>query len=143
MRTPLRPLPEEVSRWMRRARGLRWLDAAAAWLVAWGLMLGLAPAAEPAALFVLVAVLIAPMAAVPPLRRWWRPASALTALVLGWGLRPGDRAWHVWSDGARLVLVTAPRWRSIVVAGVVQDSGEGMALPRTRALLVPVSRGGS
>jgi hypothetical protein len=90
---------------------------------------------------VLAAVLVAPAAAVPPLRRWWRPISAVTAVALGWRLRPGDRAWLVAPDAARLVLVTANRWRHVVVAAVVRDSGEGIALPRTRALLVPAEAG--
>ncbi|HSD33584.1 MAG TPA: hypothetical protein VLB49_16840, partial [Gemmatimonadales bacterium] len=83
------------------------------------------------------AVLVATLAAVPPLRRRWRPVSAAVAVALGWRLRPGDRAWHVGPDGARLVLVTAARWRHVAVAAVVRDSEEGMTLRRTRALLVP------
>lgn len=140
MRTPLRPIPEDVSRWVRRARRLRWLDGAAAWLGLWvGVML-IWPATDRAALAVLAAVLLAGPALVPPLRRHWRPVSALAAVVLGRRLHPGDRAWHVRPDGARLVLVTSCRWRHVVVAGVVQDSREGMALPRTRAFLVPAGR---
>src|SRR5581483_5072092 len=125
MRSPLRPLPDEVVRWMRRARVLRWLDALAGWAGVWGATLAVRPGADPAALAVLALVLAAPAAAVPWLRRHWRPASALAALVLGWRLRPGDRAWQVWPEGARPVLVTSTRWRHVVVAGVVQDSGEG------------------
>jgi hypothetical protein len=140
MRTPLRPFPEDVTRWMRHARRLRWLDALAAWLFVWAILVGLWPTADWAALGILAIVLVGPVAAVPPLRRRWRPVTALTALALGWRLRPGDRAWQVWTEGARPVLVTSTRWRHVVVAGLVRDSGEGSALPRTRALLVPAAR---
>jgi hypothetical protein len=140
MRTPLRPFPEDVNRWMRRARRLRWLDALTAWLVVWGGLVAAQPATDWGALGVLGLVVVGPAIAVPPLRRRWRPVSAGVALALGWRLRPGDRAWQVWPDGARPVLVTSARWRHVVVAGLVRDSGEGSALPRTRVLLVPASR---
>jgi hypothetical protein len=137
MRTPLKPLPDEVTRWVSRARRLRWVDGLAAWLAAWAALAAALPSVSADAVAVIAAVLVAPVAAVPPLRRWWRPISALTAVLLGWRLRPGDRAWLVAPDGARLVLVTANRWRHVVVAAIVRDSGEGIALPRTRALLIP------
>lgn len=140
MRTPLRPIPEHVLRWTRRARRLRWLDAFGAWVAVWVLVSLLAPDRDPGARGVVAALLTGAGGIVPGLRRRWRPASALTALVLGWRLRPGDRAWQVWPGGARPVLVTSGRWATVVVAGVVQDSGEGIVLPRTRALLIPASR---
>jgi hypothetical protein len=140
MRTPLRPFPEDVTRWMRHARRLRWLDALIAWLVVWAIFVGLRPAADWTALGILALLLVGPAAAVPSLRRRWRPVSAMVALIVGWRLRPGDRAWQVWPEGARPVLVTSARWRHVVVAGLVRDSGEGSALPRTRALLVPAAR---
>jgi hypothetical protein len=139
MRTPLRPFPEDVTRWMRQARRLRWLDALTAWLAAWAILVGIRPATDWTALGVLAFVVVAPAAAIPPLRRRWRPVSAAVALALGWRLRPGDRAWQVWPEGARPVLVTSARWRHVVVAGLVRDSGEGSALLRTRVLLVPDS----
>ncbi len=46
MRTPLRPFPEDVNRWMGRARRLRWLDALAAWLAVWAVGVGLQPTAD-------------------------------------------------------------------------------------------------
>jgi hypothetical protein len=140
MRTPLRPFPEDVNRWVRRAGRLRWLDALAAWLIVWGVFVGLRPATDWTALGILALLVVGPASAVPPLRRRWRPVSAAVAVALGWRLRPGDRAWQVWPDGARPVLVTSTRWRHVVVAGLVRDSGEGSALPRTRVLLVPASR---
>ena len=129
-------------RWAGRLRALRWLDALAAWLVLWAGGVWLRPAADWSALAVVSGLCLPILAAVPPLRRRWRPVSALVALALSWPLRAGDRAWHVTLDGrARLVLVTAPRWANVVVAGVVQDAGEGMAVSRTRGLLVRTAEG--
>jgi hypothetical protein len=139
MRSPIRPVPQIVLRWSGRARRLRWADAALAWLAIWGGTLALQPAADPAALGVLAAVLVLPAVAIPPLCRRWRPVSAAVALVLSWRVRPGDRAWYVNTEGARLVLVTSGRWLHVVVAGVVQDSAEGIALRRTRGFLVPAT----
>jgi len=138
MRSPMRPVPQIVLRWSGRARRLRWADAGLAWLAMWVGILAFQPTADPAALGVLSAVLVLP-AAIPPLRRRWRPVSAAVALVLSWRVRPGDRAWYVNTDGARLVLVTSRRWLHVVVAGVVQDSTEGITLRRTRGFLVPAS----
>jgi hypothetical protein len=139
MRSPIRPVPQIVLRWSGRARRLRWADAALAWLVMWVGILALQPTADPTALGVLAAVLVLPAVAIPPLRRRWRPVSAAVALALSWRVRPGDRAWYVNADGARLVLVTSRRWLHVVVAGVVQDSAEGITLRRTRGFLVPAT----
>ncbi len=140
MRSPIRPVPQLVLRWSARARRLRWADAGAAWLVLWALLFAWRPATDPAALAVLAAVPLLIGIAIPPLRRRWRPVSAVVALFLSWRIRPGDRAWHVSPDGARLVLVTSRRWLHVVVAGVVQDSAEGIPLRRTRGFLVPATR---
>lgn len=137
MRSPIKPVPDIVRRWSARARWLRWLDAAVAWLALWVAALIARPAGDPGALAVLAGLLALGVAAVPPLRRRWRPASAVVALALSWRIRPGDRAWYVHAEGARLVLVTSRRWLHVVVAGVVQDSVEGVALRRTRGFLVP------
>jgi len=139
MRSPIKPVPQTVRRWSARARRLRWLDAAVAWLALGAAGVAWRPATDPGALAVLAGLLALGGAAVPPLRRRWRPASATVALALSWRVRPGDRAWYVSADGARLVLVTARRWLHVVVAGVVQDSVEGVALRRTRGFLVPAS----
>ncbi len=137
MRSPVRPVPQVVRRWSARARWLRWLDAAVAWLTLWAAGAVWWRAIDPGALAVLAGLLALGVAAVPPLRRRWRPASAVVALALSWRIRPGDRAWYVHAEGARLVLVTSRRWLHVVVAGVVQDSVEGVALRRTRGFLVP------
>src|SRR5262245_45711862 len=141
MRSPIRPVPPIVLRWSGRARRLRWADGLVAWLAIWGLILALQPTADASALGVLAAVLVLPAAAIPALRRRWRPVSAMVALALSWRVRPGDRAWYVSPDGARLVLVTSRRWLHVVVAGVVEDSAEGVTLRRTRGFLVPAPDG--
>jgi hypothetical protein len=143
MRSPIRPIPQVVLRWSGRARRLRWADGVLAWLAVWGVLLALQPAADAAALGVLAAVLVLPAIAIPPVRRRWRPVSAVVALALSSRVRPGDRAWYVNADGARLVLVTSRRWLHVVVAGVVQDSTEGITLRRTRGFLVPATGPGS
>jgi hypothetical protein len=141
MRTPIRPVPHAAVVWTRRLRRLRWLDALAAWLLAWLGALALAPETDPVALGVVVALVLPIAAAVPPLRRAWRPVSIAAAWALSAFLRPGDRAWHISPDGhARLVLVTGRRRTSVVVAGVVQDSGEGAVVSRLRGLLVRAER---
>lgn len=143
MRTPLRPLPREAAVWAGRVRRLRWLDALAAGVMAWAVAAWLWPATDATALGVLVAMFLPLAAAIPPLRRRWRPVSATVGLALSWPLRAGDRAWHIDPDGRiRLVLVTAPRWRGVVVAGVIQDSGEGAVVSRMRGMLVPVKSAG-
>ena len=139
MRSPIRPVPQVVLRWSGRARRLRWADGVLGWLAIWGGIVALQPAADAAALGVLAAVLVLPAIAFAPLRRRWRPVSAAVALVLSWRVRPGDRAWYVNTEGARLVLVTSRRWLHVVVAGVVQDSTEGITLRRTRGFLVPAT----
>jgi len=140
MRSPIRPIPQIMVRWSARARRLRWADAVLAWLGVWGGMVAVRPATDPGALAVLAGVLVLPGLAVPPLRRAWRPVSAVVALILSWRVRPGDRAWYVSVDGARLVLGTSRRWLHVVVAGVVPDSAEGVPLRRTRGFLVPATR---
>jgi hypothetical protein len=140
MRSPIRPLPPIVRRWSLRARWLRALDGAVAWVIVSGVILALAARRDIGAAAVVGGVVTALLVVIPPLRRRWRPASALVALAVSWRIRPGDRAWYVSADGARLVLVTSRRWLHVVVAGVVQDSVEGVVLRRTRGFLVPANR---
>ncbi|MGH7266640.1 MAG: hypothetical protein ACREMB_17595 [Candidatus Rokuibacteriota bacterium] len=141
MRTPIRPVPHEAVVWTRRLRRLRWLDALAAWLLAWLAALALSPGTDGVALGVVVALFLPIAAVIPPLRRAWRPASIAAAWALSGSLKPGDRAWHISPDGhARLVLVTGLRRTSVVVAGVVQDSGEGAVVSRLHGLLVRAER---
>jgi hypothetical protein len=139
MRTPLRAVPAYVSRWVVRFRRLRWLDAVVAWIAVWVVSVTLAPGIDPTAIGVWLAVMVAVGAAIPPLRRRWRPVTAVVGLALGWRLHPGDRAWHLGAGGPRPVLVTACAWRYLVVAGVVNDVGEGARLGRLRAVVIPLA----
>jgi len=136
MRSPVRPLPPNVDRWVSRARWLRWLDALAAWLLVWaGLALG-QRTAPPAATAIVAAVLVGLAALVGPLRRRWRPLGGLISLSVSRALRPGDRAWLVLPRHVEPVIVTARRGLRLVVACPDQGA-EGMEVRRTRVLVVP------
>lgn len=118
----------------------RWADAAAAWLVAWGVLLALLPATPMRALALLAAIAVGVAALLPGARLRWRPVSALAGVNLSAGLRVGDRAWWVRPGGAELVLVTARRGLRVVIARADRDTSEGLAVRRTRVLLLPASR---
>jgi hypothetical protein len=136
MRSPVRPLPPNVDRWVSRARWLRWLDALAAWLLVWA---GLALAqrtAPPTATAIVAAVLVGLAALIVPLRRRWRPLGALISLSVSRALRPGDRAWLVLPRHVEPVIVTARRGLRLVVARPDQGA-EGMEVRRTRVLVIP------
>jgi hypothetical protein len=137
MRTPIRPLPDAISRWMWRARVLRWLDAAVAWIVLW---LGVAvvfprPAFEAEALVALA--LLAVFALVRPLRTRWRPVSAWVGLAMTRRLRPGDRAWWVRPHRSESVVVTARRGTRLTIATARHGEAEVVSVRRTRTLIVP------
>jgi hypothetical protein len=136
MRSPVRPLPPNVGRWVSRARWLRWLDALAAWLlVAAALALG-QRTAPPAATGIVAAVIVGLAALIGPARRRWRPLGALISLSVSRALRPGDRAWLVLPRHVEPVIVTARRRLRLVVARPDQGA-EGMEVRRTRVLVVP------
>src|SRR5437867_717049 len=137
MRSPLRPLPEWVSRWTSYAGLLRWLDATVAfagcWIVAIFVFVDL-PETE--------RLLIAALATVagvmmPLLRVRWRPISGIVGIRVSRRLRPGDHAWFVRPGDARLVLVTGRRRLRLVIAMPGQDPDEGLLVRRTRVLVVP------
>lgn len=136
MRTPIKPLPKDIDRWASRTRWLRWLDALAAWLLLWAgtamLLRGLSESAQATVAFMIVAIGVA----ISPLRARWRPISGWIALVVSQPLRPGDRAWHVRSGEAELVIVTARRGLRMVIAQA-RGPAEGIAVRRTRVLLLP------
>ncbi len=136
MRTPIKPLPEDIDRWARRASWLRWLDALAAWLLLWASMAMSLRGLSGSAQTMVALVIVAAGAAISPLRVRWRPISGWIALVASQPLRPGDRAWHVRPGEAELVVVTARRGLRMVIA---QARGplEGIAIRRTRVLLLP------
>ena len=140
MRSPVRHLPPAIERWTSRVRWLRWLDGAATAFVVW-LMLALGLAGvPPIALAVTSVVLVGLAAFVGPLRRRWRPISALVALSVSRDVKPGDRAWLVLPDRAEPVIVTARRRRRLVVARPDQGPSEGLEIRRTRVLVVPSRR---
>src|SRR4029450_13300320 len=88
MRSPVRHLPPAIEGWTSRVRWLRWLDGAAPALAG----------VPPIALAVTSVVLVGLAAFVGPLRRRWRPISALVALSVSRDIRPGDRALLVLAD---------------------------------------------
>jgi hypothetical protein len=140
MRTPSRPLPAAVVRWIRLQGYLRWADAAAAWLTAWLCLFVVFPDTPGRALAVLAAVAAGGAALVPGVRMRWRPVSAVAGVNLSAELRVGDRAWWVRPGGAELVLVTSRRGLRVVIARADRDTSEGLAVRRTRVLLLPASR---
>lgn len=137
MRTPMKPLPDTVDSWMRRAGWLRWLDAVAAWLVLWIVAAYVLRGSDGTVQAVLAALLTGAGAFVPPVRAFWRPVSALVALAVSQPLRAGDRAWLVSSGEAELVVVTARRGIGVVVARLPRGPVEGVVVRRTQALLIP------
>ncbi len=137
MRTPLRRLPDVVASWTFRARWLRWLDALAALLVVWSVAALLIPGADGAVPAALATAVVAAGAPIGPVRARWRPVSGAVGLAVSRSLRPGDRAWYVKPGGTELVLITARRGMRMVVARSTRGPVEGIAVHRTRVLLVP------
>ena len=136
MRSPIRPIPESVQRWVTRGRLLRWLDALAGWFVLWFVLAELLPAvpAESAALGALLVLGI--LAPVPLLRRHWRPISGAVGLWMSRSIGVGDVAWLVGHASAERVIVTARRGARMTVATSGGDATEGMRVRRTRVFLV-------
>jgi hypothetical protein len=137
MRTPARPLPPSVTGWPRRARALRWIDAIVGGTAAWALAARIVPGATTNTTLVIALAVLGLGVCIPALRRRWRPVSAVVGLVLSRGLKPGDRAWYVRPDGVDRVLVTARGVNRIVIATSQPGATEGMAVRRTRVLLIP------
>jgi hypothetical protein len=137
MRSPLRPVPAAVERWIAALRLLRGLDALAAGLAVWGaLALGFR-SAPGTRLAVLAAFITALAALVRPLRARWRPASGVVAYALSARLTPGDQAWYVRAGHAERVLVTARHLTRVVIVPLGDERSEGLSVRRTRVLLVP------
>jgi hypothetical protein len=136
MRSPLRPIPEAVERWMARARLLRWLDALAGALVLWYALAWLG--ALPGGAAALMALLFTgALALVSPLRQRWRPASAAVGLWISRSLAAGDLAWRVGPGSVERVIVTGRRRAMVTVASLRGDAAEGLTVRRTRVLLIP------
>jgi hypothetical protein len=136
MRTPIRPLPDAVARWIRGVRCLRWLDGIAAWIVLWLAAEVSLPDGGATVHGVLAAVLAVAGANVSWLRVRWRPIMGLVGLMVSRGLRPGDRAWFIRPTDAEVVLVTARRRFRMVIARA-ESADEGMSVRRTRVVLLP------
>jgi len=140
MRSPVRNLPPAIEAWVSRVRWLRWLEGLAAALALW-LILALVFAGVPPVALAFVALGVVILGAfVQPLRRRWRPISALVGLSVSRGLRPGDRAWVVLPAHAEPVIVTARRGLRLVVARPDDGPSEGLEFRRTRVLVVPSRR---
>ena len=137
----IRRLPDDVERWVGRARRLRWADAGIGWLLFWALLWWL-PWRGTTVHGALIALALTGLASLlHPLRVAWRPVSAWVGLVVSQDLRAGDRAWYVRSQRADLVLVTARHGIRMVIATPDVDSDEGLSVRRTRVLLLPADRG--
>jgi len=139
MRSPIQPPPVAVQTWIARARYLRWLDAAAAWLAVMAVFvaetgqLAASPPAIIAAAVVLVCALLAPV------RVRWRPVSGTVGFLVSRALRPGDRAWYVRGARADLVIVTARRGLRVSIAAPDLGTAEGLSVRRTRVFVVPAT----
>jgi hypothetical protein len=141
MPTPIRPLPDDVDRWIVWARWLRTLDAAVAWLAVVGLLLSIRGPFTAGQAAVLSLALVSLSFLTRRIRVFWRPVSALVGLMVSRDLRPGDRAWYVRSRRADLVLVTACHGARMVIATSDVDADEVLTVRRTRVLLIPADRG--
>lgn len=140
MRSPARPLPDEILLWTRRARWLRWADGLGAWLGLWLMIAAIAPQLEGRAAAVVAGLCVAALAALPPVRERWRPVSGPVALGTSRSLRPGDRAWYVHPGGAEIVLITGRRGLRITIARRTRGPEEATAVWRSRMLLLPADR---
>jgi hypothetical protein len=137
MRTPIRPVPDAVARWMSRLRWFRWLDFAVAWAGLWAVAASvLGRESETAAGMVSLALLCLGLA-IRPLRIRWRPITGAVGLMVSRSLFPGERAWYVRPRAVSLVLVTARHGSRLVIAQPDLAEDEGMSVRRTRVLLLP------
>jgi len=139
MRTPLTPLPDDITRWMRLLGWMRALDALLAWFGAWAALALAAPHARAVSLAVLAAAVVGACAASRPVRLRWRPVSGAVGVYVSRSLSAGDRAWFVRAADAELVLVTARHGLRLVVAFGARGPAEGISVRRTRVLLVPTA----
>jgi len=142
MTSPIKPLPEEIDRWITRARWIRWLDAAVGWVSLWAAAVSMIESVTPRDAVVIASILFALAFMVRPLRSFWRPVTACVGLMTSRGLRAGDRAWHVRPDRVDLVLVTARHGTRLVIATPGFDADEGLSVRRTRVLLLPYEKRG-
>ena len=136
MRSPIRPIPESVQRWVARGRLLRWLDAAVGWFVLWLVLTELLPVVPGESVALAALLVLGILTPVAPLRRLWRPASGAVGLWMSRSIGVGDVAWLVGHASAERVIVTARRGTRLTVAMPGGDAAEGMRVRRTRVFLV-------
>ena len=136
VRTPVRAVPAVVERAAARGRWLRWVDALLIWFLAWGGVALAWETATPSASAIVALLAVALGALSGPIRRRWRPVSAVVSLWVSRRLKPGDHAWLVLAERIDPVIVTARRRLRLVVASPHQRT-EGVAVRRTRILVVP------
>jgi hypothetical protein len=143
MRTPIRPVPEPIARWVSRLLWLRGLDLVVAWAGLWATAArvpGLQAGTEAGMVSL---VLLGLGLAIRPLRTHWRPITGAVGLAVSRHLLPGERAWYVRPRAVSLVLVTARHGIRLVIAGPDLAEDEGMSVRRTRVLLLPADDGRS
>lgn len=125
-------------RWTRFAGVVRAADTAAGWALLWAVARAGLPGLAPGAVALGAGVGIVVLALVPLVRHRFRPVSGVVALSVSRELRPGATAWLVRPGGAERVLVTGRRRLRLVISALGEDAGaEGIAVRRTRALLLP------
>jgi hypothetical protein len=124
-------------RWVSWAPSLRWADALVAWLFIWGLVALSLERGSGETHAVLAALIVTPLAFVPPLRARWRPVSGAVGLAVSRRLRAGDSAWYIGRRQPERVLVTARRRLRIVIATGERSATEGLSVRRTRVILIP------
>jgi len=143
MRSPIRPIPHAIARWISRLRWLRWLDAVVAWASVWAVAVAALGRGSSDAAAIVPLVVVCLGFALRPLRVRWRPITGPVGLVMSRRLRSGDRAWYVRAREANLVLVTARHGIRLVIIRPDLGGEEGITIRRTRVLLVPVDGPGA
>jgi hypothetical protein len=124
---------------MSRARYLRWLDAAAAWVALAVAVAFALPRRAPDLAALVALALVVGLAFVPPLRARWRPVSAWVGLAVTRRLRAGDRAWWVQAHRSESVIVTARHGLRLTIATARHGEAEVLSVRRTRTLIVPAT----
>ena len=136
MSTPSVPLPAVVEKWISRSSHLRLVDAVAAWVILFLVVLQYMPAQSPATAVVISVSLLVVGLLVRPLRMRWRPVSAWVGVMVSRSLRPGDRAWFIRHDHADPVVITGRRGFTMSIGAPSIGEAETITVRRTRVLLV-------
>ena len=137
MRSPMRPMPEPIGRWMSRVQYCRWADAAVALIVLGCAVVMALPDLKSGVQASIAVVAFVLLVLVPALRIRWRPVSAWVGLAVSRRLRPGDRAWWVQAHRGEPVIVTARRGLRLTIATGRHGESEALRIRRTRVFIVP------